>query len=251
MPTIESSCLVEKFSNYTELEDWEVSLLDALQSDVRTYERGQFVHRDTDTASRLYVVHSGWFASVKELANGTRAIVEVSLPGDVVGLRDVTFPDHLSGLQCISKRAVICPFPKRQLHALFYQSVKLTETFFAIMSREHAQMVQRLITVARRDGARRIAHFIMESAVRLEGIRIDVREHFDFPVDQEDLADLTGLSSVHVSRCMSDLKNRGFIDYSRGRMHIVDREGLMAFAEFDDTFLKPDLDWLSSLDPPD
>ena len=177
--------------------------------------------------------------------------VRRSLPGDVVGLRDVTFPDHLSGLQCISKRAVICPFPKRQLHALFYQSVKLTETFFAIMSREHAQMVQRLITVARRDGARRIAHFIMESAVRLEGIRIDVREHFDFPVDQEDLADLTGLSSVHVSRCMSDLKNRGFIDYSRGRMHIVDREGLMAFAEFDDTFLKPDLDWLSSLDPPD
>lgn len=129
--------------------------------------------------------------------------------------------------------------------------MKLTETFFAIMSRDHAQMVQRLVTVARRDGIRRLAHFIMETAVRLEGISIDVRKHFQFPIDQEDLADLTGLSPVHVNRCMTDLKNRGLIQYSRGVMHILDRPAMAAFAEFEDAFLKPDLGWLRAIETPE
>lgn len=244
------SCLVEKFSNYKELLDWEIELLDALQVDERSFEQGGVVHPDRAPANRLYVVRAGWFAAIKELSDGSRMIVEVALPGDVVGLRDVTFRQHLSGLQCLSRHGVICPFSKTQLHRMFTQSIKLTETFFAIMSREHAQMVQRLVTVARREGIRRLAHFIMETAVRLEGIAVDVRESFQFPIHQEDLADLTGLSPVHVSRCMIELRNRRLIDYSRGAMHILDRQALAEFAEFDDGFLKPDLAWLRAIDSP-
>lgn len=245
------NCLVEKFRGYTELETWEAELLDALQVDVHEYSRGNFVHSDVSAAGHLYVVRSGWFAGVKELADGSRVIVEVALPGDVVGLRDITFRQHLSALQCLSRHAIICPFSKDQLHRLFKRSVKLTETFFAIMSREHAQLVQRLVTVARRDGLRRLAHFIMETAVRLEGVCVDVRKDFDFPVDQTDLADLTGLSPVHVSRCMTELRHRGLLRYSRGRMHILDRAALSALAEFDDAFLKPDLEWLRAIEIPD
>lgn len=251
MNDLNSTCLIEKFKVYTDLDDWEIDLLYALQVDERHFERGEFVHPDGAPANRLYVIYSGWFGGIKELADGSRMIVEVFLPGDVVGLRDVTFRQHLSALQCLSREAVICPFSKVQLHTLFKKSVKLTETFFAIMSREHAQMVQRLVTVARRDGIRRLAHFIMETAIRLEGIAVDVKEHFHFPVDQEDLADLTGLSPVHVSRCMTDLRNRGLVQYSRGMMHILNRPALAELAEFDDAFLKPDLEWLRAIEIPD
>ncbi|WP_078120421.1 Crp/Fnr family transcriptional regulator [Thiosocius teredinicola] len=251
MATKEHNCLVEKFRTYTELDEAEETLLNGLQVDERPIEAGNFVHTDGARSEHLYVVKSGWFASVKELVDGTRAITEVALPGDVIGLRDVTFRQHLSSLQCLSSHAVICPFTKRQLHGLFNRSVKLTEAFFAIMSREHAQLVQRLVTVARRDGVRRLAHFILETAIRLEGVRIDVRKDFNFPIDQQDLADLTGLSAVHVSRCMSELKSRSLISYSRHRMHILDRDALAELAEFDDAFLHPDIDWLRAIDAPE
>lgn len=250
MSNEESNCLVEKFRGYTELEQNEEALLRALQVDERPVSKGSYVHGDNTASKLLYVVKSGWFAGVKELADGGRVIVEVGIPGDVIGLRDITFSQHLSALQCLSRDAVICPFSKTQLHQLFLRSVKLTEAFFAIMSREHAQLVQRLVTVARHDGIRRLAHFIMETAVRLEGVCVDVRRDFDFPVDQNNLGDLTGLSSVHVSRCMSELRNRGLVEYSRGRMHILDRTGLAELAEFDDAFLKPDIDWLRAIDIP-
>ena len=173
------------------------------------------------------------------------------MPGDIIGLRDITYKNHLSALISLTNNAVICPFTKQQLHTLFARSVKLTEVFFAIMSREHAQLVQRLITVSRRDGVRRLAHFVLETAIRLEGICLNVQKDFEFPVDQRELADLTGMSPVHVSRCLKALKSRGLISYTRGRMHIIDRGELIELAEFDEAFLKPDIDWLKSIEPPD
>lgn len=185
--------------------------------------KGNEVHADGTASTHLYVIKAGWFASIKELSDGGRAITEIALSGDIIGLRDITYKHHLSALQCLSSNAVICPFTKEQLHRLFAGSVKLTEVFFAIMSREHAQLAQCLITVSRRDGVRRRAHLVLETAIRLEGIRLNVQEEFGFPVGQRELADLTGMSSVHVSRCLSELKSRGLIGYARGRMRIIDR----------------------------
>lgn len=90
----------------------------------------------------------------------------------------------------------------------------------------------------------------METAVRLEGICVDVRKDFEFPIGQPDLADLTGLSPVHVSRCMTELRKRGMLAYSRGCMHIIERQALAELAEFDDAFLKPDIEWLHAIDVP-
>jgi len=246
----EANCLVQKFLSYTTLNEAEIALLNGLQVDEIPHNRGGIVHRDGADSSHLHVVKAGWFARIKELSDGRRAITEIAVPGDVVGLRDITFQKHFSALQCLSNNAVICPFSKAQLHALFARSLKLTETFFAILSREHAQLVQRLITVSRRAGVCRLAHLILEIATRLEGICIDIQQEFAFPLDQREIGDLTGMSSVHVSRCMTELRTQSLIDYSKDHMHILDRHGLQALAEFDASFLKPDIDWLRSIDAP-
>lgn len=245
------NCLVQKFKGYSNLNEADIHLLDQLQVDEQPADRGDVMHQDESPATHLYVVKSGWFASVKELSDGGRAITELALPGDVIGLRDITYAHRLSALHCLSNNAVICPFTKARLHSLFARSVKLTEIFFAVMSREHAQLVQRLVTVSRREGISRLAHLILETAIRLEGINIDVRRDFDFPIDQRELADLTGMSAVHASRCMTELRARGLIAYSKGRMHILDRPGLQQLAEFDGAFLAPDIDWLRSIDSPE
>jgi CRP-like cAMP-binding protein len=245
------NCLVQKFLGYSELSEMEIDLLNELQVDERPMDKGEQAHKDGSASTHLYVIKAGWFASTKELIDGGRAITEIALPGDIIGLRDITYKQHLSALRCLSNDAVICPFTKKQLHLLFARSVKLTEVFFAIMSREHAQLVQRLITVSRRDGVRRLAHLILETSIRLEGICLDIQEDFEFPLGQSELADLTGMSSVHVSRCLSQLKSRGLISYSRGRMQIRDRHRLVELAEFDEAFLKPDIDWLKSIDTPE
>lgn len=245
-----TNCLVQKFRAYSDLNETDIELLNELHVNERPADRGDIVHQDESPSTHLYVVKSGWFASVKELCDGGRAITELALPGDVIGLRDMTYARRLSALHCLSNNAVICPFTKVRLHRLFARSVKLTEVFFAVMSREHAQLVQRLVTVSRREGIQRLAHLLLETAIRLEGISIDVRREFDFPIDQRELADLTGMSAVHASRCMTELRARGLIAYSKGRMHILDRQSLQELAEFDGAFLAPDLDWLHSIDVP-
>jgi DNA-binding transcriptional regulator LsrR (DeoR family) len=52
-----------------------------------------------------------------------------------------------------------------------------------------------------------------------------------FPLTQEALADALGMSSVHVSRTLSQLKREGLIAYSNGRMTVMDHGGLSERAE--------------------
>ena len=110
--------------------------------------------------------------------------------------------------------------------------------------------MRRPIKISRRDGVRRLADLVLETTIRLEQICLRIHEDFDFPADQREPADLTGMTSVHVSRCLGELKSRGLIHYSHGKMHIAARPGLTAFAGFEQAFLKLDIDGLKSIDAP-
>ena len=57
------------------------------------------------------------------------------------------------------------------------------------------------------------------------------------PITQAELADATGLSTVHVNRTMQALRANGLITTKNGRVVIEDREGLQEAGEFDATYL--------------
>jgi DNA-binding transcriptional regulator LsrR (DeoR family) len=51
------------------------------------------------------------------------------------------------------------------------------------------------------------------------------------------LADLLGLSSVHVSRSVAALRDAGLIRTSNGAIQLLDIEGLSEVAQFDPAYL--------------
>ena len=57
------------------------------------------------------------------------------------------------------------------------------------------------------------------------------------PITQAELADATGLSTVHVNRTMQELRASGLIKTQGGRVIIEDWEGLQKAAEFDPNYL--------------
>ena len=56
---------------------------------------------------------------------------------------------------------------------------------------------------------------------------------FALPLTQNDLADLLGLSVVHTNRNLQELRRASLVDFSRGRLRILDRPGLERMADFD------------------
>src|SRR5215204_5262999 len=57
----------------------------------------------------------------------------------------------------------------------------------------------------------RIAHLFCELFMRLKAIGLNDGNSFQMPITQSELADATGLSTVHVNRTMQDLRASGLI----------------------------------------
>jgi CRP-like cAMP-binding protein len=60
---------------------------------------------------------------------------------------------------------------------------------------------------------------------------------FDFTATQTDVADMVGLSLVHVNRTIQMLRADGLVVWRGGTITITDLERLKAFADFDPTYL--------------
>lgn len=52
-----------------------------------------------------------------------------------------------------------------------------------------------------------------------------------------DLADTTGLTSVHVNRTLRELRQKGLIELKKGRLTILDLPRLRGLAEFRSNYL--------------
>lgn len=175
------------------------------------------------------------------MENGARQILDVYVPGDVIGLRDFAFRRRVSGLKLLTD-GVLCAFPKARLTEVFAESLLLCNIFFMIASRDQAILVERLVNLGRRSAREKLAHFLVEMASRLEKTNTRVANHLHLPLTQALLADSLGLSVVHVNRIFHELKEEKLVDSPNSGIRLLDIEGLKKVACFDPSYLDEDLD---------
>jgi CRP-like cAMP-binding protein len=94
------------------------------------------------------------------------------------------------------------------------------------------------ISWGRRAADRRLAHFLCEVAFRLGKSTIKDNAAFEFPLTQRDLADLLGMSAVHVNRCLQKMRKNGLIELKRQTFRIRDRGRMYEIADFDPAYVR-------------
>ena len=97
---------------------------------------------------------------------------------------------------------------------------------------------QWLVAMGRRSGLSHLAHLVCELYLRLQAVGQTGDLSFDLPLTQNVLGDALGLSTVHVSRLISELRAEGVVQWSGGRIDILDWRRLAEIAEFDPTYLR-------------
>jgi DNA-binding Lrp family transcriptional regulator len=82
--------------------------------------------------------------------------------------------------------------------------------------------------------------------VRLEARGLATGDGFELPMTQEQLADATGLTSVHVNRVLKSLEDEGLITRRRRQVHFENWRALQDVGEFSRRYLHiPDHDTLA------
>lgn len=69
---------------------------------------------------------------------------------------------------------------------------------------------------------------------------VDQNDTFVMPLTQAQLADTTGMTTVHVNRSLQRLRKDGLIATSDGKLTILDFKRLVEVAGFNDVYLHTD-----------
>jgi hypothetical protein len=82
----------------------------------------------------------------------------------------------------------------------------------------------------------RMAHFLMETHDRLSQVGLAAPTSLHLPIRQDVIADLMGLSVVHVSRTMQMLKREGLAHARSGYVSLPDRRRLAEVSSYSSRF---------------
>ena len=94
-----------------------------------------------------------------------------------------------------------------------------------------------LVSMGRRSALQHLAHFVCELFLRLKVVGQTVNFGFHLPLTQSDVADVLGLSMVHVNRMLKSLRSDEVMTWANQQVTIADWERLCEIAEFDPGYL--------------
>jgi CRP-like cAMP-binding protein len=234
MPDMQS--LIARISGYVPLEDQEFTSLRQAQVERVRKPRGATLVASGEWLSHVFVISKGWAIRYRTLPDKRRQIVNVMLPGDCFDLQALiaTKSDH--GVEALTNVELLRMSSEAFLSAIS-SSARLATAFWWAAVQEESILREQIVRLGRRSGRERLAHMLLELRRRLQHAGVETGDKLSLPMSREVLADLLGLSSVHVSRSVAALRNAGLIRTSNGTIQLIDIEGLAQVAQFDPSYL--------------
>ena len=207
--------------------------VDAVPHRKRRYQAGHVLLFEDDDAPMLFVVENGWAAALRNLADGAEQILDLFIPGQIIGLREVTSDESILSYHALTDLDVRL-IRKSDMQELIKDCSSIGELIFHAISREESWLLDRITALAQRDAAQRLVHLLLELADRISMNSGEATgSDFEMPLTQEQLGSIVGITPVHVSRTLKKLKEEGLVTFDNGSVRILDRDRCLTFSEYD------------------
>jgi len=196
---IQDSPFARKLAAFVRLSDADLSAMSDFYRRRRSFPIGVDMIHQGQTDQSAFVLASGWACSCKLMPSGTRQITGIQIPGDFLGLRSVLFRTSDHNIEPITL-VQASEFKQQDLLLAFMHTPRLATAVLWAASRDEAMVVEHLVDLGRRTAIERTAHFLLELGARLRLVGLGDRSGFKCPLSQYLLADILGLSAVHINR---------------------------------------------------
>jgi CRP-like cAMP-binding protein len=180
--------------------------------------------------AELYTLYSGWAFRARTLPDGRRQILNIHLPGDLIGLQGAMFDAPSYSVEAITE-VQLCLLPRRKVWSLFENMPELAFDVTWLGAREESHVDENLASAGRRSAAERIAALVIMLYKRLDALGMVVNGAMPFPLTQQHMADMLGLSLVHTNKSLAKLRRLGMFSLTDGTLLLSNPKALESMAQ--------------------
>lgn len=191
------------------------------------------LYSEGEPCDHAYTLFDGWVLLYRSHSSGSIQGLRIALPGDFIGFMPMNHTTYNHGAMVITN-SVFCSFSQQALHEMIDTHTGLASRIHSLHSEYMANCQSTILGLGRKSAEQRIAHLLADIYHRLE-----IRQMIDkqarqmpFPMTQEMLGDMTGLTPVHVNRVMRKLREEGAFDCARTTLNAIDIEKLIDIGEY-------------------
>ncbi|MDT9600243.1 Crp/Fnr family transcriptional regulator [Sphingosinicella rhizophila] len=209
----------------------ELQFVRAIKTGERLIPARANIMAEDDPDPGISTIFSGWAIRYKTIGHGRRQVLDILLPGDLIGLQS-----EMTGKMRHSIRAVtevrVCSLNSARFHDMFTVQPALSEALVATLLVEEHRADTRLLLLGQQRPTERLGWFLLELRERLQRRGEMVDEGFDLPLSYEQLSDTIGVSRSQIGASLRDMKSRGWARLQDRRLTFVDAAKMTRECEY-------------------
>ncbi|MBF7013835.1 Crp/Fnr family transcriptional regulator [Novosphingobium resinovorum] len=187
---------------------------------IRSFRRHDHLARSGDVQDTIYQLQEGWACRYRVLPEGRRQITALFLPGDYCEAHWM-----LAGRADLPVMALtevrVSEIPLATVHAKPGQGVM---QLLGEVMRTFNRQTDWIVGLGRKTAIERVEALMEEIYDRMAQVGRVANGSCTVPLTQHDIADIVGLTPVHVNRVMGDLRERGSLRFTGKILHLRRRD---------------------------
>jgi len=193
----------------------------------KSYSKGDFIYFKEEYSRHIYLVSEGKVKLTTYTEDGEEMIKAILTKGEIFGEMALLGEQKRKDFaQSVAANTCLCPMNVEQMYELMRNNQQFGLAIHKIIGMRIRKLERRLELLFFKDVKTRLFEFIKE--LLEEQPDYDKKEQVTIPVvyTHKDIADLIGSRRATVTTMLNELKEGGYIDYSRKEIEILDKSFL-------------------------
>ncbi|WP_118858346.1 Crp/Fnr family transcriptional regulator [Sphingomonas mesophila] len=228
--------LVDKLEYAHVLSEEDRAAVLALPHSLKALEPHSYIVREGDKPTSSCLLRNGFAFRHKVVGDGGRQICSIHMKGDMVDLQNslLGYADH--SVQALT-RIEVAFIPREAIRQIAFDRPAVGMAMWFDTLVDGSIFREWITNVGRRKARLRLAHLLCEFSLRLEAAGLGKRDDYTLPMTQEQLADCTGLTSVHVNRTLRGMDADGLLTRTNRSVTVSDWKKLAKVGDFRSAYL--------------
>lgn len=203
----------------------EVEKLNQVVKNNSVLQHGEYIYRQGDIFKGIIAIKSGSAKLVSGDSQGNEHILDILLPGELVGFDGLSDGKHNCSVIALEVLSY-CELPAKKIDTLCQRTPGITRELFKHSS-ESINTSRNKIILGKRTAEEKLALFLTDLSQRLESRGFSPLS-FNISLTRQELGNYLNLTIETVSRILQRFQNKGLITVQRKHIEIKDLKSLQS-----------------------